>query len=584
MEDRKRKGSVGFEEWVPVSPHTLAAGGVGFSPSAISKYEFAFFDDKKPPESLVIDARKQLSYLGWQIERKKYKNTYRYRYISPDATKIYFSLHQLCHDLRDPIMQSQRIPKPKIGRKKVCMKTSKTSRDDDPKVNQSTLVQCSGKRAKKRETSTGSSNRNCIVLSCLIDNNVVLVGAKVHYRASKCKGRNQLTEGWITRGGIKCNCCEQIFMLTQFEAHAGSTQHRPSENILLEDGRSLLDCIQQLGHKYKRQRISRSNCKRKDEQGGNTDDSDNICSVCREGGDLILCDQCPSSFHTNCIGLEDVPDGDWFCPFCCCNICGHTQFQENFQQDGCIFRCDQCLLKFHVGCARERGLIMFERKNPDDHWFCSNKCEDIFSGLKKLLGRSIVVGADNLIWTLLKPMGSDNDDLQDLSAINDLLDLALEVMHECFEPVKEAYNGRDIVEDVIFNRGSDLNRLNFRGFYTVLLERDDEILTVANVRVLGDKVAEVPFVATRFEYRRLGMCRILMSELEKHLMNLGVERLVLPSASSMVDAWINGFGFSMMTDFDIRRQNLEYNVLNFQGAIMCQKFLRNVTSASKKPW
>ncbi|KAF2309643.1 hypothetical protein GH714_004428 [Hevea brasiliensis] len=109
----------------------------GVSPSAISKYEFAFFDDKKPPESLVIDARKQLSYLGWQIERKKYKNTYRYRYISPDATKIYFSLHQLCHDLRDPIMQSQRIPKPK--------------------------------RKKK--------------------------GAKVHYRASKCKGRNQLTEG-----------------------------------------------------------------------------------------------------------------------------------------------------------------------------------------------------------------------------------------------------------------------------------------------------------------------------------------------------------------------------------------------------
>lgn len=28
-------------------------------------------------------------------------------------------------------------------------------------------------------------------------------------------------------------------------------------------------------------------------------------------------------------------------------------------------------------------------------------------------------------------------------------------------------------------------------------------------------MAEVPLVATRFQYRRLGMCRILMDELEK---------------------------------------------------------------------
>jgi len=35
------------------------------------------------------------------------------------------------------------------------------------------------------------------------------------------------------------------------------------------------------------------------------------------------------------------------------------------------------------------------------------------------------------------------------------------------------------------------------------------------LRVLGDKVAEVPLVGTRFQYRRHGMCRILMDELEK---------------------------------------------------------------------
>jgi len=33
--------------------------------------------------------------------------------------------------------------------------------------------------------------------------------------------------------------------------------------------------------------------------------------------------------------------------------------------------------------------------------------------------------------------------------------------------------------------------------------------------VFGQKVAEVPLVGTRIQYRRLGMCRILMNELEK---------------------------------------------------------------------
>ena len=33
-------------------------------------------------------------------------------------------------------------------------------------------------------------------------------------------------------------------------------------------------------------------------------------------------------------------------------------------------------------------------------------------------------------------------------------------------------------------------------------------------RVYGEKVAELPLIGTRFRYRQLGMCRILMNELE----------------------------------------------------------------------
>jgi N-acetylglutamate synthase-like GNAT family acetyltransferase len=114
--------------------------------------------------------------------------------------------------------------------------------------------------------------------------------------------------------------------------------------------------------------------------------------------------------------------------------------------------------------------------------------------------------------------------------------------------------------------------LNFRGFYTVLLERNDELIAVANVRVFGDKVAEIPLVGTRFLFRRLGMCKILMDELEKQLMNLGVERLMLPAVPSVLDTWINGFGFSKLTDAE-KMQYLDHTFLDFPGTIKCQKVL-----------
>jgi N-acetylglutamate synthase-like GNAT family acetyltransferase len=145
-------------------------------------------------------------------------------------------------------------------------------------------------------------------------------------------------------------------------------------------------------------------------------------------------------------------------------------------------------------------------------------------------------------------------------------------MHECFERVKEPRTNTDIVEDVIFNRCSDLRRLNFKGFYTVILEKGDEIISAATIRVFGEKVAEVPLVGTAFRFRRLGMCRVLMDELEKKLRELGVEMLVLPAIESVLDTWTGRFGFSKMTEPE-RLNLLDYTFLYFQDTTMCRKLL-----------
>ena len=139
------------------------------------------------------------------------------------------------------------------------------------------------------------------VLSYLIDNSIILPRCKVYY---KVKGRHRkvctFADGKITRDGIKCNCCMGIYSFVGFENHAsGSSTCRPSARIFLEDGRSLLDCQIKMMHDHKTRETSG-----KSFSGLSLVENDYICSVCHYGGELILCDKCPSSFHKTCLGLE----------------------------------------------------------------------------------------------------------------------------------------------------------------------------------------------------------------------------------------------------------------------------------------
>lgn len=43
-----------------------------------------------------------------------------------------------------------------------------------------------------------------------------------------------------------------------------------------------------------------------------------FCRVCKDGGELLCCDICPSAYHTFCLSppVTDIPDGEWHCPRC----------------------------------------------------------------------------------------------------------------------------------------------------------------------------------------------------------------------------------------------------------------------------
>ncbi|XP_061361954.1 uncharacterized protein LOC133305733 [Gastrolobium bilobum] len=121
--------------------------------------------------------------------------------------------------------------------------------------------------------------------------------------------------------------------------------------------------------------------------------------------------------------------------------------------------------------------------------------ENIFFSLQKLIRKLIPVGEDNLTWTLLKNVKSDNryEDLERLSQIESKLSVALGVFQECFDPIINDLTGRDIVSDVIFSRSSELKHFNFRGSYIVILESNDHVVFAETIRILWPKGYRVTF-------------------------------------------------------------------------------------------
>lgn len=576
-------------------------------------------------KDLCTKAKKHLSALGWTFWYTNKKGRLELRYQSPQNGKTYISLKTACKrciqdggTVQQPssttpisssseethatytvattttitttlMQQTRKYKKPRVQptrcNRRYTKKRKRESSESDDEWSQEELkgsnkrgsrVLRSSKRVKHESCSDYPLRKPRTIISWLIDHKVVVLEAKVFC----CGGNNNgVKTGRLLRSGIACACCGFIFSATRFEAHAGCTKHRPSANIFLEDGRSLEDCLREAlnsqHHDFMMQGSYNTNYQLQ---------SDSICSVCHYGGDLMLCDQCPSAFHHTCLGLEKVPDGDWFCPSCCCKICNLPRYREDcvadHDVDNSVLVCDQCEGKYHIGCLKNKGFAKL-KTYADENWFCNSACENIFFSLQKLIGKPIALGADNLTCTFLKKTmksdhncgGHNSDDLEGLSQIESKLSVALGVMHECFEPMIDAFSGRDIVADVIFSRGSEHNRLNFKGFYTVILERNDEVISVATIRIFGQRVAEVPLVATRRQFRRQGMCRILMHELENRMTRFGVERMILPAAHEVVGTWTNSFGFARMTYAD-KYQFQDYTFLDFQDSTVCHKVLK----------
>nr|GEZ52808.1 increased DNA methylation 1-like [Tanacetum cinerariifolium] len=188
------------------------------------------------------------------------------------------------------------------------------------------------------------------VLRWLIEYNIVERGSTVSYLSRK--GGRVMKKGRVYEDGIKCDCCDHMFLLTKFELHAGSTKHRAAAYLFFDDKRSILDCQTQLQTVLRMLPADDTKSVVTDVKSTKSSDyvmdtNDDYCSFCNDTGELLLCDSCTSSFHLTCIGLDRLPaDSDlWLCCACACQICHQGQpsslTKEGDSKDNDLIKCAQ---------------------------------------------------------------------------------------------------------------------------------------------------------------------------------------------------------------------------------------------------
>ena len=120
-----------------------------------------------------------------------------------------------------------------------------------------------------------------------------------------------------------------------------------------------------------------------------------LCATCDDGGELVMCEgPCNRSFHTECIGLKDIPSRAWFCPHCRlrwqpCAHCGREgkAFGENQE----VYKCAEhsCGCYYHKECTRN----CIDGSGPgtikEGKWWCPrhfcNRCGGFETERQKLV-------------------------------------------------------------------------------------------------------------------------------------------------------------------------------------------------------
>ncbi|KAK1411800.1 hypothetical protein QVD17_32573 [Tagetes erecta] len=427
----------------------------------------------------------------------------------------------------------------------------------------------------------------------------------------------KLLDGYKWGNGIFCSCCKTEVSASLFEAHAGwASRKKPYENIYISNGVSLHEYAVSLKKNEKRKCSVKYN--------------DDLCRVCSDGGDLLLCDGCPRSFHQECVGESRIPHGKWYCRYCqqswkvdgenenalaagrvsgidpiqqimtrcirivkhpesndhvSCVLCRAHDFSKNVFNDRTVIVCDQCEREYHIGCLREHNMADLKAL-PKGNWFCTKDCERVNSLLQQLINREPETLPDNLL-TLLREKQKNNDNTSETDSFPEvkfvvlsgknaaretrkLLAQTVDIFHEGFDPIIDATSGRDFIPSMVYGR--KIWSQDFAGMLCAILTIDSNVVTAGTLRVFGEDIAELPIVATSKCNQGKGYFQLLFTCIERLLSSMKVKKIVLPAAEEAKSIWTQKFGFETIAQDQLSelRQTCTA-MMTFKGTSMLQK-------------
>ncbi|XP_025081586.1 chromodomain-helicase-DNA-binding protein 4-like isoform X2 [Pomacea canaliculata] len=142
------------------------------------------------------------------------------------------------------------------------------------------------------------------------------------------------------------------------------------------------------GHRKKKTKMTNKFPNDPDAEGYETEHQD-YCEVCQQGGEIILCDTCPRAYHLVCLEpeLEEAPEGKWSCPHCEGEGIqeqeedDHMEFCRVCKDGGELLCCDSCPSAYHTHCLNPPLKTI-----PDGEWHCPRcDCPPLKGKVAKIL-------------------------------------------------------------------------------------------------------------------------------------------------------------------------------------------------------
>ncbi|KAI3989751.1 hypothetical protein MKX01_040721, partial [Papaver californicum] len=150
-----------------------------------------------------------------------------------------------------------------------------------------------------------------------------------------------------------------------------------------------------------------------------------------------------------------------------------------------------------------------------------------------------------------------------------LLSKAVTIFRDHFDPIIDSKTGRDLIPAMVFGR--DIRDQDFGGMYCVVLTSNSIVVSAAILRIFGQKIAELPLVATSSEVQGRGYFQALFSCIELLLGYLKIETLVLPAAEEAESIWTTKFGFKKINQEKLNKYRRNCQMMVFQGTSMLEK-------------